>query len=112
RRHVVRPRLAFSLIELLVVVSILALLVALLLPALGGAKRHAVLTACKRNMHQQGVATHAYAHDNASRLWPQPPYDPWWSWIGFSGSSWQPADTIRIWGVVTPDWAMLGKLVG
>jgi prepilin-type N-terminal cleavage/methylation domain-containing protein len=60
----VRPT-GFTLIELLVVISIIALLIGLLLPALAGARSAARAIACKSNLKQMGIATHAYAaaHD-------------------------------------------------
>ncbi len=59
----VRPtrRLAFTLVELLIVVAIIALLVAVLLPALSGARGAAKLAACGGNLRQLGAAIHAYA---------------------------------------------------
>lgn len=57
-----RPR-AFTLIELLVVVAIIALLVAILLPSLVGARAAAKRAACLANLHQLGIAIHAYAND-------------------------------------------------
>lgn len=58
-----RPAHGFSLIELLVVVSIVALLVALVLPSLRGARSAAKRVACQSNLRQQGVAWHTYAAD-------------------------------------------------
>jgi prepilin-type processing-associated H-X9-DG protein/prepilin-type N-terminal cleavage/methylation domain-containing protein len=55
---------AFTLVELLVVVSIIALLVAILLPSLRGARDQAKMTACLSNMRQMGVASAMYADDN------------------------------------------------
>src|SRR5688500_4219590 len=52
---------AFTLVELLVVLAVIAILAALLLPAIIGGKERAKRAACKNAIRQFSIAVHAYA---------------------------------------------------
>jgi len=65
-------RRAFSLIELLVVIGIIAALVAIILPAVSNARAAALRVACASNLKQIGAAIHAYAEDSGNSI----PYGP------------------------------------
>jgi len=70
-------RRAFSLVELLVVVTIIIALLAILMPSMGKAVRIAQTAQCASNQHQIGLGLHSYASDHFGGL----PSVGYWSYM-------------------------------
>lgn len=61
-------RQAFTLIEVLVVVAIIALLISILLPSLAKAKEQSRRAVCAARLHNMGVSVYTYAQDNKGKI--------------------------------------------
>ena len=78
--NVVRRLWAFTLIELLVVVAIIAILAAMLLPALSAAREKARRSSCMTNLKQAATALESYCSDYSQ-------YYPGWAGVGFRSAT-------------------------
>ena len=67
----------FTLIELLVVIAVIALLMAILLPALGRVRSQARAVVCQSNLRQWGVVFSMYMNDNDGKSFPPVDNDRW-----------------------------------
>jgi len=85
-------RKGFTLIELLVVIAVIALLMAILMPALNKANRQAKMVVCQSNLRHWGTVFAMYTGDNddyfQDRVWFDDSPEPWNNPLCFGGHSW------------------------
>lgn len=80
KSRTVRKEWGFTLIELLVVIAIIAILAAMLLPALARAKEKAIIAKCMSNIKQLTTATIIYGQDNHDKMPDETQGPAYWPW--------------------------------
>ena len=80
-------RRAFTLIELLVVIAVIAILMAILMPALNRAREQGKRTACMNNLREMMTGWIMYADDNNDKIPPANPQQSGGGWVRYPGDN-------------------------